>query len=244
MTFLIYMGMLKYTGFAGAGESVADLFAQMPSAVKSILGLGELDVTTIAGYYAVFYLYFLLLAGVHAVMLGSIIISKEERDKTGDFLFSRPVRRSQIVTSKLIALLLNVMVINLTTLFASLFFINIFNEGPPVTEIIVRLMAALFIFQLLFAAIGTGIASVSKNNKKATSLGAAVLLTTFILSAAIDLYDKIAFLKFLTPFQYFPATDIITTGTYAPSYLLLSFILIVALLVITYRFTEKRDINI
>lgn len=244
MVFLIYVGMLKYKGFAGAGQSVADLFDQMPSAIKSILGLGELDVTTMVGYYAVFYLYFMLLAGAHAVMLGAIIISKEERDKTGDFLFSRPVRRAQIVTSKLIAALVNILVLNITTLFASLFFVNIFNEGEPITAIIVRLMAALFILQLLFAVIGTGIASASHNIKRATSLSAAILLTTFIISTAIDLYDKIAFLKFITPFQYFPAAEIITTGGYAPGYLILSFLIILSLVVITYRFTEKRDIHI
>ncbi len=244
MIFLIYMGMLKYTGFAGAGESVTDLFDQIPAGVKSILGIGELDVTTIAGYYAVFYLYFMLLAGAHAIMLGAIIISKEERDKTGDFLFSRPVSRSRIITSKLIAALLNIIVFNLTTLFASLVFINIYHKGPAITDIIIQLMVSLFILQLIFMVVGTGIASVTKNIKRATSISAGILLTTFLISAAIDLYDKIAFLKFITPFQYFPAGETITTGGYSPSYLIISFLLIITFVIITYRFTEKRDIYI
>lgn len=244
MIFLIYVGMIKYTGFAGAGQEITQLFDQLPSSVKAMLGLGELDVTTIAGYYAVFYLYFMLLAGIHAIMLGAVIVSKEERDKTGDFLFSRPVKRSQIITSKLVAVLINIIILNLITFFASFIFINMFNEGPPITETITRLMAALFILQLLFAAIGAGIASISQNIKKATSISAALLLTTFLISVAIDLYDKIALLKILTPFQYFRAADIIRTGSYSSSYLLLSFLLITTFVVITYRFMEKRDIHI
>ncbi len=244
MIFLIYVGMLKYTGFAGAGQSVSELFDQIPSAAKSILGLGELDVTTIAGYYAVFYLYFMLLAGAHGVMLGTIIISKEERDKTSEFLFSRPVRRSQIITSKLMAALLNIMVFNLITLFASLIFINIFHEGPGITDIVVHLMISLFILQLIFMVVGTGVASLSKNTKRATSISAGILLTTFLISAAVDIYDKIAFLKFLTPFQYFPAAEIITTGSYNTTYLILSFLLVTTFVIITFRFTEKRDIHI
>lgn len=244
MIFLIYAGMLKYTGFAGAGQEITQLFDQLPSSVKAILSLGELDVTTIAGYYAVFYLYFMLLAGIHAIMLGAVIVAKEERDKTGDFLFSRPVKRTQIITSKLVAVLINITILNMITLFASLIFVNLFNEGTPITGIIMRLMAALFILQLLFAAIGAGIASISQNIKKATSVSAAILLTTFLISVAIDLYDKIVFLKFLSPFQYFPAAEIITTGIYAPIYLILSFLLITTFILITYLFMEKRDISI
>ncbi len=244
MIFLIYAGMLKYSGFAKAGTSVNELFNQFPPAVRSMFGLGELDITSILGFYAVFYLYFMVLAGVHAIMLGTVIISKEERDKTADFLFVKPVRRSKIVSSKLLATLLNIIVFNLVTLLASIIFVNMYNTGQPITDKILELMLSLFIIQLIFAAIGAGIGAVINDVKRAASISTAILLSTFIISVAIDLYKKIDFLIYLTPFKYFPAADIIKTSTYSPSFLLLSFILIISFIAITYLFMEKRDINI
>lgn len=243
MVFLIYAGMLKYSGFASAGQSVNELFNQFPPAVKSIFGLGSLDITTITGFYAVFYLYFMLLAGVHAVMLGAVIIAKEERDRTADFLFAKPVLRSRIITSKLLAALFNIIVLNLTTLFASMVFVDMFNTGKPITDVILRLMVSLFILQLIFAALGAGIAAATRNVKKATSLSSALLLTTFVISVAIDLYNKIDFLKYLTPFKYFPAAEVIQTGTYAASFLILSLLLVITFIAVTYYFMERRDLQ-
>lgn len=243
MIFLIYAGMLKYSGFASAGQSVNELFNQFPPAVKAVFGLGDLDITSMAGFYAVFYLYFMVLAGVHAVMLGAVIISKEERDKTADFLFAKPVLRSKIITSKLLAALVNIVVLNLVTLFASVIFVDMFNTGKPITDIILRLMFPLFILQLIFAALGAGIAAATRNVKKATSLSTTLLLTTFMISVAIDLYNKIDFLKYLTPFKYFPAAKVIQTGNYATSFLILSLLLVSISIAITYYFMKKRDLQ-
>ncbi len=89
---LVTGGMGKYAGLTASGQSINDLLAQMPSSLKAILGMGSFDLTTATGYYGVLFLYLTLIAAVHAAMLGAGIISKEERDKTAEFLFLKPVR--------------------------------------------------------------------------------------------------------------------------------------------------------
>ncbi|MEN6391799.1 MAG: ABC transporter permease subunit [Syntrophomonas sp.] len=242
MVFLIYGGMIKYSGIAGAGQEARKLFDQFPGAFKQVLGLGELDITTAAGFYALFYIYFLVLAGVHAVMLGTVIISKEERDKTADFIFVKPVPRHQIVTAKLAAVLTNLLVLNLTTLLASVVFVNMYNQGASISSKIALLMVFLFIIQLLFAALGALVAAASKTSKRAASISTLILFSTFLLSAAIDLYPKIDFLKFFTPFKYFSAAEIITRGSYQPWMLVLSLLLIGIFVYLTYRMVERRDL--
>lgn len=244
MFFLIFVGMVKYAGFVEAGEGVNELFKQMPPAMMNILGVQGLDLTSISGYYAVFYLYFMLLAGVHAVMLGAVIVSKEERDKTADFLLVKPIDRAYIITSKLLAMLVNLIVLNLVTLLSSIFFVNQYNQGEPITNQIVYLMLALFILQLIFAAVGVGIAAVAKNTKKAASAATAVLLNTFMLSVAIDLYDKLDFLKFLTPFQYFEKTKLMNEGAFGAVYLALSLGIIAAGVYTAYSGFKKRDVHV
>ena len=55
------------------------------------------------------------MATIHAAMLGATIIAKEERDKTSEFLFAKPVLRSTIITAKLLAAFVNIVVFNLIT---------------------------------------------------------------------------------------------------------------------------------
>ena len=244
MIFLVYTGMIKYAGFADAGQEVNKLFENLPPEVKSILGMGELDISSIAGFYAVFYLYFMLLGGLHAIMLGAEIISREERDRTGDFLYAKPAKRSRIITSKLITVLINAMVLNLVILTASVILVRSFNHGQPITDIIIKLMLSLFILQLLFGSIGACIAALSENSKKAAGRSAAFLLMVFFISVAVDLYDKIDFLAYITPFKYFPAEEIIIQGKYSMISLLLSLILMIIFIFLTYQGMQRRDLRI
>lgn len=244
MVFLIYAGMIKYSGFAQAGQQAQEFIKQLPPSFQAALGLGGLDISTAVGYYAVFYLYLLVLAGIHAIMLGAVIIAKEERDKTADFLFAKPRPRAKIITSKLLAALINIVVLNLITTAASLYFLSPYGGAEPVGEAVVRLMGPIFIVQLIFAACGALLAAAARNVKKATSLAAALVMTTFLISIAIDLYPKISFLKYFTPFKYFPALQVLQDGTYQPELLGLSAIIILAAIAFTYRVMARRDIHI
>lgn len=244
MVFLIYGGMIKYSGIAQAGQEARRLFDQFPPAFKQVLGLGGLDITTAAGFYALFYIYFLVLAGVHAVMMGAVTISKEERDKTADFIFVKPVPRQRIVTGKLAAVLVNLIVLNLVTLLASVVFVNKYNQGASISAKIVLLMVFLFIVQLLFAALGALVAAATRTSKRAVSISTMILLSTFLLSAAIDLYRKLEFLQYLTPFKYFPAAEIMIKGSYRPSLIALSLLLTGILILLTYRLMEQKDIHV
>jgi len=244
MIFFILAGMMKYSGYANAGVSVEALLDSLPPAVKVIMGLGVFDLTKVAGFYGVFFLYFVLLGTVHAVMLGATIISKEERDKTADFLLVKPVKRSKVVTAKLAAAIINVIILNIVTLVTSIINVEMYNDGKPIHDEILKLMAVLFIFQLLFLSIGLVIGVLTRSTKKATGLSTAVLLSTFMLSVIIDLYDKLDFLKYLTPFKYFESKNIMFGGKLDPLYVGLTIIIIAICTGLTYSQYQKRDIHV
>lgn len=244
MVFLIYAGMIKYAGFAQAGQQAREFVKQLPPAFQAALGLGGLDISTAIGYYAVFYLYLLVLAGIHAIMLGATIIAKEERDKTADFLFAKPRTRTEIITSKLLAALINIVVLNLITTAASLYFMSPYKGAEPVGEAVAKLMVPLFIVQIIFIACGALLGAAARNVKKATSLAAALIMATFLISIAIDLYPKISFLRYITPFKYFPALQVLKSGSYDLQILALSAVLAITAIAFTYRILKRRDIRI
>ncbi|MNY63824.1 ABC-2 family transporter protein [compost metagenome] len=105
-------------------------------------------------------------------------------------------------------------------------------------------MLGMFILQLLFLVIGTAIAAVNKNAKKAASLATGIMLVTFILSIAIDFNDKLAFLKYVTPFKFYEAKNIMYGGGFDAVYVIISVVAIALLTVVTYVSFEKRDLHV
>lgn len=241
--FMVASGMGKYASLEGTGQSMNALMADMPKSLQAIMGVGSLDLSSPIGYYGVLFLYLAVMAAIHAGMLGANIISKEERDKTAEFLLVKPVSRSRMITSKLLAALANIVVFNVVTFASSLGMVGKFAAGKTYTSEIALLMAGMFILQLLFMVIGTALASMLKNAKKATSLSTAVLLIFFILSIAIDMNTKLEGLKYFTPFQYYDAKDILMEGGLDTLFLALSVVLIILLTLATYLFYRKRDLH-
>ena len=242
--FMVVAGMGKYVALSSSGQSMNEVFSQMPKSMQTIFGIGSFDVSKASGYYGMLFLYLTIMATIHAVMLGSDIISKEERDKTAEFLFSKPISRNKIITSKLLVALVNILIINIITLVSSIIVVGKYSKGEVVTSEIVILMGGMFILQLIFMFIGSAIASISKDPKTATSMSTAVLLITYILSMAIDLSGKIENLKYFTPFKYYEAKNLMFGGGFQLSFVILSIVIILSMLKITYVFCKKRDLSI
>ncbi len=244
MLFMIIGGMGKYSYYSESGQSMTELIASIPKTLRAILGFGDFDVTKASGFYGMLFLYLLIMVTIHASMLGANIIAKEERDKTTEFLMVKPVSRSRIITEKLLAALTNVLILNLVTLSLSISIVGKYSHGEDITGDILILMAGAFILQVMFLFIGTGIASISKNPKSSASIATTVLLIAFILSIVTDMNSNLEGLKYITPFKYFNAAHMMYGGGFDPVFVFLSFVIIAAMVCVTYVFYKKRDLNV
>lgn len=240
---LIYGAMLKYAGFKESGDLVNKMLDNMPKFIKTIWGLSNFNLMEIKGYYSVMFLYFILMATIHASMLGATILSKEERDKTAEFLLTKPTTRKNIITEKILASLVNLIIFNITTTFFSIIFTKYYSDYYITIEI-VKLMSSMFILQLIFLSIGLALGAITKKSKVATSASTAFLLSTFLLSVYIDINGKVDFLKYFTPFKYFEAKNIIFGEGINYIYILLSVLIITASTFVTYKYYNNKDIAI
>ncbi|MFB6804163.1 ABC transporter permease subunit [Peribacillus butanolivorans] len=241
---MVTSGMTKYEAYSSSGQSINDLIADIPKSLRAVLGFSDLDLTKASGYYGMLFLYLLLMATIHAVMLGATIIAKEERDKTSEFLFVKPVSRSKVITNKLLAAFTNIVIFNLATFVSSIILLGKYSDGVAVYGEIAILMAAMFFLQVLFMVIGSALAAVKKKPKTAASVAAGILLLTYLLSIVIDLNENLEGLRYLTPFKYFEAKNVMYGGGLDVIFVVISVILILTLLVVTYVFYKKRDLNV
>lgn len=241
---IVYAGMLKFESFSAVNTSMGHLSEMIPKPIRIIFAFDSFDITTVAGYYGMMFLYFLLIGGIHAVMLGAVIISKEERDRTADFIFVKPLNRAQIITNKLLAGVINLLVLNLVILVTSIYITSKFQGDYSLNTEIYRLMFALFLLQVMFFLIGTAISALTHETKKALGIATGVMLGTYLLSIVIDLYDKIAFLKYVTPFKYFESKQLMFGGSFQPVFIVLTLLIYAVSLYLTYRGYKRHDFKI
>lgn len=244
MLFMIVSGMAKYAGYSTSGQSINEIMSQVPKSIRAVLGIGAFDLTKASGFYGMLFLYLLIMVTIHASMLGANIISKEERDKTTEFLMVKPVSRSGIITAKLLAALANVIILNIVTLALSISIVGKYSKGEAIAGQILILMVGMFILQLVFLFMGTGIAAVSRNPNISSTVATTVLLVTFILSVIIDMNSRLEGLKYITPFKYFEAANMMYGGGLDPVFIILSLAIITILASVTYIFYKKRDLNV
>ncbi|WP_151736939.1 ABC transporter permease subunit [Paenibacillus tengchongensis] len=243
MVLLIASGMGKYTAYSSGGAS-GELFNQLPSTVKALLGMGSLDVNVMSGYFALLFLYVELTAAIHAVLLGSSIIAKEERDKTAEFLMAKPVSRSTVVTFKLLAALTNIVVLNLVTLISSLVLVSIYNKGQDITGEISYFLWSMFMVQLVFLSFGALLSAWMSQAKSSGAAAAGVLVGSFVISKITDLSDRLSVLNVLSPFKYFSYNRIVAGEGLSPGILILTVLLTAGLSALTYYFYGKRELDI
>lgn len=239
----ILSGMTKYTTYSSGGAA-SEALNKLPHSMKALFGMSSFDVTSMGGFYAFLFLYIELAAAVHAVLLGSGIIAKEERDKTTEFLMVKPVSRNTVITAKLFAALVNVIIINLVTLVSSILLVSAYNKGKDITGEIVLFLLSMLIIQLVFLTLGAMLSAVMKNPKASGSIAAAILFGSFVINEITNLADHLDALNILSPFKYFPYQDIVNGDGLNVIEVVLTLLLVAAFSVSTYFFYQKRDLNI
>jgi len=243
MVLLVMSGMAKFAAYVGAGQSVEQIMGALPKAVQVIFGITGFDLTKASGFYGILFLYLAVMAAVHAVLLGANVISEEERDKTSEFLYAKPVSRGKALTGKLVAGLVNLVVLNVVTLLSSFYFVSYFGKGESVGSEILVLMAGLFFLQLIFFSIGAVVAGTARRPKSAATRATSIMLLTFLLYYLINLDDKLGFLKYFTPFKYYDAAVLLKSGL-DPVFVAISVVIIVAAIFGTYHFYSARDLSV
>lgn len=85
LLFMVVSGMSKYDTMKSTGQTVNEIFGAMPKSLQAIFGLSSLDLTTITGYFGMLFSYLVLMAAIHAALLGSTMIAKKSGIKRLNF---------------------------------------------------------------------------------------------------------------------------------------------------------------
>jgi ABC-2 type transport system permease protein len=239
----VMMGIAKFSAYYGNPEMLAILDA-MPPAMLSAFNLTAFNLTTLTGFFGVMFTYFALMLSIAAVMWGSDIISKEERDRTVEFSLTLPVTRSRVVTAKALAALVNCVALLLITWGASLLSATQYQPDDAFYSFLRLCMLALFILEVIFLAVGILLGCAMKQYRRTGSVAISVMLVTYFLSIISALSKDLDFLKYLSPFKYFDAGVLLRESRLDMTFVILSAAIIAACMAGAYITYQRRDMYI
>lgn len=239
---MISIGAAEYSIVVGAGDAIMDLFESLPSVLAIGFGIDTIPVNTPVGYYVMMYLWYCIIAFTHAAVLGATIISKEEKNRTAEFIFTKPFTRRDIITSKIIASIVNVVIITLITLIGNLIMLVPKIQGESILTEIAITLPSMFIVQILFLFIGLLFSAIFSSYGKALSFSALFVALSYFLMIIIKLIGTIDFLSVLTPFMYFTGTGLVENGI-SVLYILVAVVISVTAGYLTYFKYKRRDLH-
>jgi ABC-2 type transport system permease protein len=243
VAFFIVVGFSKFSAYEGNPELLA-ILDELPPALLSAFNFNAFNLTTVTGFFGVMFNYFALLLSISAVMWGSDIISKEERDRTVEFSLTLPVPRAKLVTAKTLAAMVNCIGLLLITWGLTLASAATYQPDSQFYNFLSLSMLALFILQMTFLAVGVFLGCAMKQYKRSSSAAISLLLGTFFLSIVSGLNENLEFLKYFSPFKYFDPGALLHEATIDITFVWLSAGIVAVSLAAGYLAYSKRDLYI
>ncbi len=207
--FLLAVCVFLFPEMKGEMDEVSEMFASMGS-FTAAFGMDRLNFGTLVGYYAIECGNILGLGGAFYAALCAVgILSKEEKDRTAEFLLTHPVSRVRIITEKLLAVLLQIAAMNLILYALSLGSMAAVGEEIPWKELNL-LHLAYFLLQAELAGLCFGISAFLRKGSAGVGLGIAAMM--YFLNLIANIAEAAEFLKYITPFGYCDGADIVSNG--------------------------------
>lgn len=235
--FLLAICIFLFPEMKGQMEGINEMFASMGSFTEAF-GMNRLNYGTLTGFYAVECGNVLGLGGAFYASLCAVgILSREEKDKTAEFLLTHPVSRKRVITEKLVAVVIQITALNLIIYALSIGSIAAIGEEIPLKEINL-LHLAYYLLQIELAGICFGISAFLRKGSAGVGIGIAAMM--YFLNLIANITDAAEFLKYITPFGYCEGADILSKGGLDTTLVVIGMVLGIGGIIIAFlKYTEK-----
>lgn len=241
---LSFFFMLMYPALFKEMESFIKVLESFPIEFRNAFGLSGDSFNNILGFYSFILTYILVAGGVQAMNLGVSSLSMEVRDKTCDFLYSKPVSRIKIMYSKVLCILAQIIITNIAFYLISFITLSSINSSMGLNSLDLKqfffLTFSLFMIQVFFACIGLFVSAFLKRIRTVLPVSLGIVFFFYIIFV-LNQTLKLESLSFMSPFGYFELSNIIKNSSYELKYII-GMLIVCALSLVFAEFTyAKKD---
>ena len=239
---LLFIFISLLSSFAEEAELLNEMMAEFPEELLLAFGMDSMDFSSVLGFFSLAFLFTQICLAIQAANYGFSLVSIEERELTADFLLAKPVGRTQIMTSKLLAALSGLTITNIVVWISSFVFIQLFKGDRTYdTRSLFLLLLSILVFQLFFLTVGLVISLLVKRVRSVTPYAMALVFGMYVLSAFGDMLGESMF-ENITPFKHFEPSYIVQHAAYNLPLVSISLVVIVISLVSSYLLYSRRNI--
>ena len=240
---IIIVFLSLYPGFSSEAALLNQVFAKMPPALLEAFGMTKTDLSSLLGFYSFVFLFAQLCLAIQAGNYGFGLVSIEENELTADFLLSKPVSRTQILTSKLLAAFSSLTITNLVVWASTYIGVASFKGDHPYSNAtLLLLLGTIVIFQLFFFGVGLVISLLVRRVRSVTPYSLGLGFGAYILAAFSGILGEVK-LEYITPFKHLDPAYIVRTGSLDTPLVLLNAAVTLVALVASYWLYLRRDIH-
>jgi len=238
LIFIMFMSM--FSAFKEGEEAFMKLLSGYSEDFLKAFGVPK-DLFNFLNFFSYIFLYVALCGSIQAMNLGLSIISKEIRNKTADFLITKPVSRMKIIVSKTLAgltllILTNLIVLTVTTLMAKL-------SGEEFDfSIFIKMNLSLIFLQLIFFSLGILIAVLTKKIKNVVAISTGIVFSLYVIGMLQTIMEK-EVVRYLVPFKYLDFQYIIANGKYETNYLVFGLVISTIFILSSYIIYKRKDVH-
>ncbi|MDQ0156222.1 ABC transporter permease subunit [Robertmurraya andreesenii] len=238
---VLVLFMSLFPSFLKDVDEVNKLLEGFPEPVRKALGLEIGSHGSLLGYYSYSFTYLALAGAIQAMNLGTNILSKEVREKTADFLLTKPVTRTQIVKAKLLAAVTSLLITNLVFLGAAGLTATMVKTEAYDAKVFYMISITLFFIQLIFLAFGLLASVIIPRIKSVLAVSLGTVFAFFLIGMLASTgEDEVK--RLFSPFKYFEAKKVMYGGGLDGMFVGVSFALIIGLILLTFIGFKKRDL--
>ena len=238
--FLVF-ALSMFPSFSQMTDSMDEMLSGFSPEMLKALGMDFIDFSKPMDYMAYMYQYLLVAVGAFAVLAGGSALSKEEAEKTIEFLYAKPVSRKYIAIWKIAAAFTKAFIMALAFYLTTLIGISAVSNNINHTAVF-NMSLGLFIFMLIFLGIGLFIGHFIIKTSKRLSFGLGILFLMYLMAIMSDINDKLETLRYVSPFKYVSGIDIIHNG-FTGEYIIISAALIIATVAAAAWMYQKKDLS-
>lgn len=223
-----------------------DAFAQIlegyPEPFRQAFGIHIESMGTFLGFYTYIFMYITLCGAIQAMLLGMSVVSRETRERTADFLLTKPVTRTRVLTSKLLAAFVSILLTNVLYLAGAWLMAEQLQSGAYDVKLYFMISITLLFVQLMFVGLGLIASVLLPRIKGVLPVSLTTVLVFYIIGMLVS-GDEGGLKRYLSPFKYFDTKRVLETASYETFYIIAAAGIVILCTAVCYHIYIRRDIS-
>lgn len=205
-TFTIFV-MAFFPSLKQMGEGMEMMMKNFPDSMKEAMGMTDSAWSSVLGFYSTYYsLHIMVLSGIFAMSTASGMLAKEEKEHTAEFLYTRPLKRSKIYTSKGLSLLTMVVITLVVQTSLGAIGVVVFGEGEANWMNFTKMHVNGAALVLFFACLGYFLATVIKPKTNFMGVAVGAVFGGYLVNALSKTSSSTEWVGYFSPFKYIDFT--------------------------------------